>query len=146
MNQEYGGAGMRWEHFSHDADVGMHGVGRTPAEAFEQAAVALTAVVTDPREVAERESVAFECSAPDLEMLLVDWLNAVIYEMAVRRLVFACYRVTIENDRLRGEGWGEPVEPGRHRPAVEPKGATYTALSVRREDDGLWHARCVVDV
>lgn len=146
MSHASAGAGMRWDHFPHDADVGMHGMGRTPAEAFEQAALALTAVVTDPQAVGELESVGFECQAPDLELLLVDWLNAVIYEMAVRRLVFARYEVSIEADRLHGRAWGEKVEPERHRPAVEPKGATYTALSVRKEADGLWHARCVVDV
>ncbi|HKJ23114.1 MAG TPA: archease, partial [Gammaproteobacteria bacterium] len=37
-----------WEHFPHDADVGIRGTGDTPEEAFAQAAVAMTAVVTDP--------------------------------------------------------------------------------------------------
>ena len=40
----------------------------------------------------------------------------------------------------------EEVEPERHQPAVEVKRAICTALSVKREEDGLWHARCVVDV
>jgi hypothetical protein len=35
-----------WEHFPHDADVGVRGRGLTAAEAFEQAAQALTAVIT----------------------------------------------------------------------------------------------------
>jgi len=37
---------MRWEHFPHEADIGVRGFGATPAEAFEQAALALTAAVT----------------------------------------------------------------------------------------------------
>ncbi|MDX9741577.1 MAG: archease [Gammaproteobacteria bacterium] len=146
MNSDASGAGTRWEHFPHDADVGMHGIGSTPAQAFEQAALALTAVVTDPVTVAELESAAFDCAAPDLELLLVDWLNAVIYEMAIRQLLFARYQVTIDGDHLRGRAWGETVDVERHRPVVEPKGATYTALKVGQEADGLWHARCVVDV
>ena len=39
----------RWEHFPHDADVGVRGFGPTPAEAFAQAALALTAVATRAR-------------------------------------------------------------------------------------------------
>jgi tRNA-splicing ligase RtcB (3'-phosphate/5'-hydroxy nucleic acid ligase) len=35
-----------WAHFPHEADVGVCGFGATPAEAFEQAALASTAVVT----------------------------------------------------------------------------------------------------
>jgi RNA-splicing ligase RtcB len=37
----------RWEHFPHEADTGVRGIGASPAEAFEQAAIALTAVITD---------------------------------------------------------------------------------------------------
>jgi len=43
-------------------------------------------------------------------------------------------------------GRGEPVDVTRHRPAVEAKGATYTALSVAGNADGAWVAQCVVDV
>jgi SHS2 domain-containing protein len=44
--------GKYWEHFSHDADIGIRGIGATKEEAFEQVAIALTAVITDPHCVA----------------------------------------------------------------------------------------------
>lgn len=133
-----------WEHFSHDADVGVRGVGATPAEAFAQAALALTAVVTRAP-VEPAKSVEVECAAPELELLFVDWLNTVIYEMAVRRMLFARFDVSIEGSKLRATMWGEPVDVARHAPACEPKGATYTALRVTRQDDS-WSAACIVDV
>ena len=37
-----------WEHFIHGADIGIRGIGRTKAEAFEQAALAMPAVMTGP--------------------------------------------------------------------------------------------------
>ena len=86
------------------------------------------------------------CKAPDNAYLLLDWLNALIYEMAVRRVVFGRFAVSIEGNRLDGWAWGEPVDRKRHRPAVEPKGATLTALKVGIRDDGAWVAQCVVDV
>ena len=135
----------RWEHFAHDADIGIRGWGRTPDEAFEQAAGALTAAVTSAR-VAPRSEVRVSCSAPDLELLFVEWLNAIIYEMAVRRMLFSKFAVRIGPDRLEGTLWGEPVDVIRHAPSAEPKGATYTALKVARTDDGAWSAACVVDV
>ena len=79
-------AKARWEHFPHQADVGLCGFGKTAAEAFEQAAQALTAVVTSA-EVRAAVSVQIKCEAPDLELLFVEWLNAIIYEMAVRKMV-----------------------------------------------------------
>jgi len=134
----------RWEHFPHDADVGVRGFGATPAEAFEQAALALTAVVTQS-EVRPLVAVDVACEAPDLELLFVDWLNAIIYEMAVRNMLFGRFTVAIEDGRLKATLHGEAVDVPRHAPACEPKGATYTALRVA-QDRGLWSAACVVDV
>lgn len=135
----------RWEHFSHEADVGVRGVGRTRDEAFEQAALALTAVITDPATVHGAEPVVVTATASDDELLLVDWLNALIYEMATRSLLFSRFEVRINDHRLEGRAWGEPVVGARHQPAVEVKGATYTALRVA-DEDGEWSAQCVVDV
>lgn len=125
--------------------MGVRGIGCTRAEAFEQAALALTAVVTDPAGVRPLEEVVVTAEAPDDELLLVDWLNALIYEMATRNLLFGRYRVRFEGRHLEGRAWGETAEPERHQPAVEVKGATYTALRVAREH-GAWVAQCVVDV
>ncbi len=135
----------RWEHFPHEADVGIRGYGRNAAEAFEQAAQALTAVITTA-EIEPSTAVAVVCEAPDIELLFVEWLNAIIYEMAVRKMLFSRFRVTIEAARLSGTLWGELVDVGRHAPACEPKGATYTALKVAAGEDGVWSAACVVDV
>ncbi len=135
----------RYEHFEHEADIGVRGIGSTCAEAFEEAALALTAIVTDPGKVRALELIELACEAPDVELLLPDWLNALIYEMAVRRMLFGRYEVAIEGATLRGKAWGEAVDAERHHPAVEPKGATYTALSVK-DEGGQWVAQCVVDV
>ena len=136
---------MRWEHFPHDADIGVRGVGTTVAEAFEQAGLALTAIVTHAA-VEPTVPVEVSCEAADLELLFVDWLNAIIYEMAIRNMLFARFAVTIEGSRLQATLWGERVDVARHTPACEPKGATYTALRVARDTRGLWSAGCVVDV
>ncbi len=136
----------RAERFSHAADIGVRGVGRTKAEAFEQAALALMGIVTDTASVKADRAIAVECAAPNDALLLVDWLNRLIYEMAVRHMLFRRFAVTLEDGRLRARAWGEPVDRVRHAPAVEPKGATFTALKVERRDDGAWLAQCVVDV
>lgn len=135
-----------WEHFPHEADMGVRGVGNTLAEAFEQAAVALTAVITDPAKVSAVEMVEITHRGPDSELLLVDWLNALIFEMAMRKLLFSRFEVYIKDHALTARAFGEPVNKARHQPAVEIKGATYTALRVAQESNGAWIAQCVVDV
>jgi SHS2 domain-containing protein len=136
----------RWEHFAHQADVGIRGIGGSAEEAFEQAGMALTAVVVTPEAVQLRNSITIECEASDLEVLFVDWLNAIVFEMATLRMLFGAYHVGIDEGRLTATAVGEQVDPVRHEPAVEIKGATYTALRVERRSDGTWLAQCVVDV
>jgi tRNA nucleotidyltransferase (CCA-adding enzyme) len=135
-----------WELTPHGADMGVKGVGSSKAQAFEQAALALTAVITEPASVSAKECVEITCEAADDELLLVNWLNAVIYEIAVRQMLFARFEVCIEGTTLRGRAWGEAIDIIRHEPAVEIKGATCTGLAVRQEDNGNWSAQCVVDV
>jgi len=134
------------EHFPHGADVGLRGIGATPGQAFEQAALAMTAVITDPASVAATEAVDIRCHAPDIELLLVDWLNALIYETATLKLLFSRFEVHIKDHHLTARAWGERLDVSRHRPAVEVKGATFTALRVAQEPSGDWSAQCVVDV
>ena len=136
----------RWEHFAHDADMGIRGIGATPSVAFEQAAMALTGLITDPAEVRPQQCVELSCEAPDAELLFADWINALIYEMAVRKMLFGAYEVRLSDSRLEAIVRGEKVDVARDEPAVEIKGATYTALEVARDADGVWRAQCVIDV
>lgn len=139
-------ASTGWETFAHGADVGVRGYGSTVAEAFAQAAVALTSVITDPAAVRPQKRIQIACSAPDREVLLLDWLNSLISAMAIEEMLFGRFEVEVEGDRLRAAAFGEAIEPARHRPAVEVKGATFTELKVVQDEDGRWRAQCVVDV
>ncbi len=135
----------RWEHFPHGADIGIRGVGPTVAAAFEQAALALTAVLTDPSHVASKEVVEITCEASTADELLYDWIDSLIYEMSIRAMVFGVFEVRIESNRLTAVIHGERVDRSRHEPAIEVKGPTYTFLRVAQEG-GVWVAQCVVDV
>ena len=138
-------ASVGWEHFPHGADVGIRGLGGSLSEAFANAALAMTAVLVDPSTVEHRDTVQIVCEGADDEDLFYAWLNAVIYEMATRAMLFGRFEVEIADGALKATLWGEPVSQTRHSPAVEIKGATYTTLAVHREG-GLWTAQCVVDV
>lgn len=135
-----------WEHFEHGADIGVRGIGGSKAEAFAQAALALTAVVTDPAGVRDIDVVPIACEAADDELLLAHWLNAVVGEMGVRRMLFGHFDVRIDDHRVTAQAHGEPVSVHRHDPAVEVKGATCTALRVAPMPGGGWLAQTVVDV
>ncbi len=135
-----------WQHYEHEADIGVLGIGRTKAEAFAQAALAMTAIITEPDKVSADIKLDIDCEAPDDELLFVDWLNALIFQMSVRKILFSRFDVDIESGHLHACAWGEIVDQHKHRPVVEIKGATYTTLSVHQDDQGNWRAQTVVDV
>jgi SHS2 domain-containing protein len=135
-----------WQHFPHVADIGVRGFGNTVAEAFENVALALTSIVTNLDSIRLEDEVTICCEAPDLELLLTDWLNAIVFEMSTRAMVFGSYSVDLNNLSLVGQATGERVSMSRHQPAAEVKGATLSELSVRREPGGIWLAQCIVDV
>lgn len=134
-----------WEHFHHQADIGVRGVGASLEEAFEQGALALMGVICSLEAVAAKERVEINCRGDDVELLFVDWLNALIYEMATRQMLFSRFEVKIDGDKLSAKAWGEKADAEKHETAVEVKGATYTQLEVV-ETNGKWTAQCVVDV
>jgi SHS2 domain-containing protein len=135
-----------WAHFHHEADIGVRGIGHTKEEAFEEAALALTAVITDLESVGCADSVTMDCEAPDPELLFVDWLNALVYEMATRKMLFSRFHVELDGTHLHATACGEAIDVARHQPAAEVKGATYTELELREDAPGKWRAQCVVDV
>jgi SHS2 domain-containing protein len=134
-----------WEHFEHKADIGVRGFGNTLAEAFEQAAAAMTAVVTDISLLQATTTISITCSDEDNDALLYDWLNALIYEMATRKMLFCKFEVSIEHGKLEAAVHGEAIDIERHQPSVEIKGATYTELAVYKKEQ-RWVAQCVIDV
>jgi len=136
----------RWEHFPHEADMGIRGYGKSEEEAFEQAALAMTAVITDLQSVVPDREIEVACESPDDEYLFTDWLNALIFEMATQNMLFSRFEVRLDGTRLKARVWGEEVSVDKHHPAVEIKGATFTDLLVKREQGGGWVAQCVVDV
>ena len=136
----------RWEHFPHGSDVGLRGIGPTPKDALEMIATALTAVVTDPQSVRPVEQLAIECSAIDREFLTFEWLNALIFEMDHRKMVFSSFEIhELDDSHLAARISGEQLDRERHRPAVDVKGATMTELAFLQRGDE-WVAQCVVDV
>jgi len=136
----------RWELYSHPSDIGVRGLGATREEAFAQAALALTSVITDLEKVQPKEAVEIECKEQDDDLLFLCWLSSLLYEMDTRGMLFSRFEVKAIVGGIQARAWGEPVEVARHEPAVEVKAATYADLKAERQSDGTWIAQCIVDV
>jgi tRNA nucleotidyltransferase (CCA-adding enzyme) len=135
-----------WEHFHHQADIGIRGVGATLQEAFEEGAQSLMGVICSPETLRPTQCVEIECEAPETDLLFADWINALIYEMDVRKILFGRFEVQIDNHKLTAKAWGEKCDPDRHETAVEVKAATFMELKAYKDNGGQWVVQCVVDV
>ena len=137
------GAPAGFEILEHTADVGIRSWGRSLAEAFEQAGLALTEIL-GVRTDGPGERRELRASAGDVGALLVDFLNELVFLHETEGLGFASVRVVEASDTdlrahvevvpLRGEPEGPPV-----------KGATFHRLRVDRSD-GRVEARVYLDV
>ena len=135
----------QYETFEHEADIGIRGFGNSMHEAFENIAKALYSVMVKMDAVNPKEKKIVTVSAPDAELLLVEWLNALLAASDIERMVFSKFEVKIDGTSLSGTAWGEKLDLARHEPKVEVKGATYHMLSVK-EKNGDYTVQCVVDV
>ena len=106
----------------------------------------MTAIITDLKKIRPQEPVEIRCSEKDDEILFVSWLNALLYEMATRKMLFCRFELKIEDNRLSATAWGEKINIEKHNPVVEVKAATYADLKVRQDKDANWTAQCIVDV
>ena len=137
---------MSWETFEHEADVGLIVRGGDGAELYANAGLALFDLVCELERVEERARYSVAGAADNVEALLVEWLNELVYlfegeGVVCRRFAFPSW----EETEFRAEGFGEPVDPDRHDPRDLVKAATYHGLSVARLRDG-YEARVILDV
>lgn len=134
-----------FETFEHGADIGIRGKGKSLEEAFANGAKALFSLMFELSSVKTKRQIEISCSAPDLDMLFVTWLNRLIALADVDNLALSEFDVTINGLELKATAKGEPIDPEKHDPGVEVKGATFTMLTVC-EENGQFIAQCVVDV
>lgn len=144
--------------FEHGADIGVRGWGETLEEAFQNAARAMFSIMVeglDDNGASTMEArhglsgpIPVKCSSVDITGLLVAWLNALLAESDIHKLVFKKFTCKIDKDqvKLTGSARGIPFPTDGEDLGIEVKGATFTMARVERDQNGRYVAQCVVDV
>ena len=124
----------RFELIEHTADVGLIAYGQNLAGAFANAAYGLFSIIAELDAVQEREARRVEITEEDLEGLLFEWLNNLVYLFDVEMLIFKRFDIIEFGDgRLHAMCHGEKYDPSRHHLKTGVKSATYHMLKVDRE-------------
>ena len=139
-----------FEFLEHTADLEFASYGETLSECFENAALAFFTATLKLDLVETKEKRKIELVSDNLEILMHDWLNELLFLFEVEFLVFREFKVDVEqiNDteyRLTAEISGEQLDLKKHKIETEIKAVTYHNLSVEKKH-GLWKANVLCDI
>jgi len=124
-----------FEFINHTADVGIIAYGADMSQAFANAARALFSLITELDDVAEVIQRDIELTATDVESLLVEWLNELVYQFDTESILFKRFDIIqLNNTRLKARGYGEKVDRSKHKLKIGVKAATYHMLKVDKGD------------
>jgi SHS2 domain-containing protein len=127
----------------HTADIGLTASGGTLDEAFANAAYGMFSIMADLKNIREKESRQVNLEGTDMETLLFDWLNSLLYYFDVEGLLFKRFEVSLPEGGLRATCRGEKYDPKRHQIKLGVKSATYHMLKVDGEKNEV---RVIFDV
>jgi SHS2 domain-containing protein len=134
----------------HTADAYVEAYGGSLEEAFENAAAAMTDVMTNLEKVKAEDEKTFVVEAQDEAALLYSWLEELLLEFELKEKLYSRFEVstikeTSEGFRLEARAWGEPYDRKRHLSKVGIKAATYHQMEINKEADGVT-LRFILDI
>ena len=136
----------RFELVDHTGDLGVRVFAESLPELFEQAAHALTIILTDPETIRISHTRTLLLEAKTDEELLITWLNELVYLFDTKGLLFKIYDVlSVQDHRLEALARGEIYAEDRHPIKTTVKAATYHQLKIEKHE-GLWTTQVIFDL
>jgi SHS2 domain-containing protein len=138
-----------YEYFDHTADIGVELRNTTLSGLFADASAAFSDSITALPGVEPKRPEEVDVDAPELDLLLVDFLSELLYRFDTRGWLTRDAELEVhEKDggwSLQGTLRGERLDPRRHPVKHTIKAVTYPGLRVQ-QTDGVWTARVVLVV
>jgi SHS2 domain-containing protein len=129
-------ASKPFEIIDHTADIGIVAYGSDIKEVFSNAALGLFNLMADLTDLDENIKREVGMSAEDIEVLLVEWLNELIYISEVDHIIFKRFEISeLSNNSIKATCFGQKLKSGQHRLKREIKAATYHMLKIDKENN-----------
>lgn len=128
----------RYEFLDHTADVQIHSWGDDLKETFENAAMAMTAYITDINKVDIVTKETIEVEADDLKGLLYRFLDEVLFlfnadpYLLSKRIRILNFDIATKFS-IKAECYGETFSMNKHSQGTEIKAITYSAMRITDE-------------
>lgn len=132
------------------ADIAFEATGRDLPELFTSAANATMNVMIENLDTIEpRETRRIELKNDEIDMLLFDFLQELIYFKDAERLLLCVREMRIEERdgaySLSATTAGEPLDARRHQQRADVKAVTLHDFRVEKTEGG-WKARALLDI
>jgi SHS2 domain-containing protein len=136
----------KFRFIDHTADIGVIIFGETLPELFQHAAKSFFSVLTELKNIHEKESRSFSLDAPGLEELLVSWLNEFLYLFETQGLLFSRFEIkNLSKEHLEANVWGEKYSAEKHPIKRIIKAVTFHQLTIT-EKNGFWQTQIIYDL
>lgn len=136
----------KFEVIDHTADIGIIAYGSDYNELFVNAAMGVVSLMVDADSVEINAHKSIQLEETDIISLLVKWLNEIIYEFEVERILYKDFSVVLKGDSaMQATCYGERYDPKKHILLREIKAATYHDLRIEKFNN-LYMARVIFDI
>jgi len=132
----------KYEILEHISDLKIRAFGKTKEELFLNILKGMMEGLR-PEGIKKGKKRKIEVSSPDLEALLVDFLNEVLYLSQVNKEIYKDIQFQKLTDK---ELEGELISQKFERIGLDIKAVTYHDLDIHQEKDGTWQATILFDI
>lgn len=127
-----------FEIIDHTADIGLAAYGADLKSALANAALGMFSIMTDVRKIDETTARDVEVTADDTKVLLVSWLNELLFICEVEKILFKRFEIyELSDTRIIAKCYGEKMDPKRHRIKTEIKAATFHMTQIEEKRGGV---------
>ena len=133
-------------------DLAFEATGDSVSELFEAAGLAVIEAMVDPLSVETSWPQEVRLSEAEIEDLLFEWLNAIVFIKDTEGVVFHDVRAAVSRDSEKSP-WhleavliGDRVDATRQDLRTDVKAVTKHLYEVRQQEEGAWYAHVVLDV
>ncbi len=132
------------------ADIAFEATGESVEQVFVAAAEAtMNVMIEEMPSIEARVEKRIELTHPNLDMLLFDLLQELVYYKDAEQLLLRVKEITITEGNgaylLRACAAGEKLDPQRHEQRVDVKAVTLHQFTLQKTG-GLWRALVILDI
>lgn len=132
------------------ADVAFEATGKTIEELFESSALAvINTQVKNLKSIEQKIEKEIEVDADNIEMLLFNFLQELIFLKDAELLLFNKFDITINQEKnkykLKAKAYGEKLNMNKHELLVDVKAVSLHNFKVEKINE-KWRAEVILDV